>query len=248
MLAQFKYALRSRFSVRLTMFLLVAGLNAVFLIPYMLGARHIALQIVAVSITGCALAAAMIACIIIDADTIGSLFKAPKGYATMLAPVKGWKIIAGRILSMAVSDVATLSVGIIGVTTQSLLLAGDNLPIEPFLPLGEIFLLVLVGAIGYLTLMLSIFFMCAVSSGVFYRFKARTVFAVLLGIAVWYLLSFCDFALIPFGTVYRWGAFYNVMIDLSANPGMFLYLALSMLKAAVFFVPTAYLIERKINI
>lgn len=246
MMTQLKYSLRHGARLRLTMLLLCLAINLGFTLAWQLGARHPAVQIVGVTLSSLSLTAVFVGNIIADVASVRDIFGSPSGYAMMLAPVKGWKILGARVLSILICDTISYAVSIVGVVFQSLLLAQmrDMGPrMTPYIGWGILFFV-----LYYLLIILAICFAEALRTGVLHRLPGRGILSAGLAIAALYVMSFLNLILTPFGAVDRFGLFMQINLDMSVYAGTVLFVIILLAQSAALFAATTRVIERKINL
>jgi hypothetical protein len=100
----------------------------------------------------------------------------------------------------------------------------------------------------YLLTTLALFFARAIRASVLHSASGGGILALLCAAAVVCVLSYMDFALLPMGSLQRYGIVFNITLTMGLNGGTAAYLLLSLMKCAVLFVWTARLIERRINL
>lgn len=253
MLNQIKYSARNGLNQRLYALCFFVGVNVVCGI---LGGFNIygnGWKTTAVVFSSIGLGALVIASIIADVQSVKSLYDAPDAYTTNLAPVKGWKILLGRIIPMLVFDIVSVLIGVAGILLQTSILSGwDIIFKSDYLSYGEIFSqifwLALIIILAYLLIALLVFFFGALTKSVFYRLRFRWFFAAVATIAVFYVMSWFDLSLALVCPLERTRWFFSVWVTMGLNSGMIGYLLLGVVKCVLVFVPTAYLIERKLNV
>jgi len=250
MLKQFSYSLKTRIPLRLTAGILMIVLNIIFTVCGVTGIYGNAGKITAVTFSSLAFCAWLVVCVLADSEMIKSLFSAPKGYYVFLTPVSSRKILMGRLAAILVWDIPGFIIGVIGIIVQAFLLA--RIPLSTLINNNKIdswevlsiFLMISQLALFFTT----IFFMAALTKSIFFSKKARTLSGILGGLLAVYAMSWFDLILIPFASVQRHG----ILIQISIPSGDYLatgiFLVLTLLKTAVLFYITSYLMERKINI
>lgn len=245
MLNQFKYSVRPYWNQRLIALAATVAINVLFGVCGAMGLYNAGGQITAVLFSSLSLCALFVVNIIADFECVRHLFSAPRGYHVFLTPVPRWKILLGRVLSIVVLDMLSLAIGILGVTTQSLILA-DTANLYGHTDFSAAGWLSVILLIHYALLVLALFFACTLSRSVFFPVRGRGFLALLATVIVLYLFSLVDLALIPFGAVYRFGAF--ITVSVYAGPGMLAYIVLLLAKAFALFYVTSLMMERKINL
>ncbi|MCL1917372.1 MAG: hypothetical protein FWG14_03495 [Peptococcaceae bacterium] len=256
MLNQIKYSARQNLGLRVWAFGSVLVLNVVFIALGALGMSGLAGMIMSVmgaSLTSLALTGLLVVIVIADVQAFRSLFAAPGAYTTLLVPAPGWKILLGKIIPMAVFDLAALGIGAAGVVVQGLSVAnmslewGEEIGSLEF-GFGEWMASLLSGAGNYLLLIISIFFVCALVKSVFFRARVKGLLGVASFFAVYYVLNLLDMPLIAMAPYSRFGPFFSVDIAIGFNVGMVSYLLLMLIKIVVLFLATAHLLDRRINL
>ena len=253
MTTQFKYSVRSYLTLRLICFAVVVTLNLIFGFMGYYNVYGAGGKITAIVLSSLTLCGIFIASLIADFETVKGLYSSPSGYLIAMTPVKSWKIILSRVVTILVEDLVLFSLGIAGVVWQALNLSGvmtllGNQNIDFDIVVNVIFAFLII-VLEYFQLLLVIFFCVALSKSVFGGKRAGAVFAVLATLLILYLFSLLNFVMLPFCAYERWfGVVYNISIDFSANTGMFIYLALSICKSMALFSTASFLTERKINL
>ena len=252
MKAQFKYAFRAGFSARGIVFTVIFTMNLVFIILGSLRLLPLAALITAVSLGGTAIAVMMALNIVGDVAIVRRMFAAPGAYLHALTPAPRRQILISSTLTMMVMDIVTMAVVIIGEVWLSLILAGDNIGDIVFQAISTNapglwygFSLVALLISGYLLVMMIILFSVTMRKSVFYQKPAGGLLTALLSIGVIYATSLSTLLLAPFGTVSRFGIFFTVTIGWV---GSIFYILLTLIQAAVLFILTAKLMERRMNI
>ncbi|MDR2909194.1 MAG: hypothetical protein LBU86_04870 [Oscillospiraceae bacterium] len=246
MMTQIKYSLRNNFSRRLTGILITLVVNLGFFLAWQMGARHPAVQIVGVVLSGLSLVALIVVSVISDVATVRDIFRAPNGYSLMLAPVPGWKLLAGRVISIVLCDTVSYVAAITGVVIQGLLLAGARNIFPRMVPYAGFAAVVF--AAGYLLLILAIFFSEALRASVFHTMRGKGWLSVAATCLLLYAMSFANLLLIPFAATQRFGLFVSIWLPVGFSAGTAVSVAITLAQAAVLFILTAKCIERKINL
>jgi len=249
MLRQYSLSLKTRFSLRLAASGLMIALNIIFAICGLTGIYGSAGKITAVTLSALIFCAWLVVCVLADYEIVKSLFSAPKGYHIFLAPVSSRKILLSRLAAILTWDIPGFVIGVFGIVVQSFLLA--ETPFSTLLqirnPINEIFFIIL-AILQYLLVFLTIFLMAAFTKSIFFSKRARALLGILSGIVICYVMTFFDLILVPFTTVSRYGLSLSLSISTTNYLAMGIYLVLTLIKAAILFYITSYLMERKINI
>jgi len=252
MKAQIKYAFRSGLSFRGAAFAVIFVMDAVFITLGSLGLLPVAAQITAVSLGGVAIAAMLVFDIIGDISVIRRMFSVPEAYLYALTPSPRWKTLLASVVVAAILDIVTMAVVITAEVWLSLILAGEensravwefisaNASELPFILWSAALL-----AAGYLLVMMIILFCVTARKSILNGFPASGLLAFLLGCVCFYVVSLLQLALIPFSAVNRLGLLIILNLDNNALP---FYALLTLLEAAVLFVLTSKLMERRINL
>jgi hypothetical protein len=248
MKVQFKYAFKAGLSVRGSVFAVIMLMNLAFIIPGALGILPLAARITAVSLSGSAIAVMMAFNIVGDVSIARRMFTPL--YA--LTPVPRAKTLLSSVIAMTVMDIVTMTFSIISVVWLSLILAGEGIGSLVWSVVSAnmsemlfgLWLIALMIA-GYLLFLMIILFCIAMRKSVFYQKPAGWLLAVLTGFGVFYLVSVSTLLLAPFGVVSRYWWFFNITLG---GAGLIMYILLTLIQAAVLFVLTSRLMERKMNI
>jgi hypothetical protein len=246
MFAQLKYSSRLFLNQRLFALCATILLNLGFFALGSAGLLPYGWMVAGEVFSSLAMTGLFVVCIIADVQSISSLFSAPDGYAVALTPVPGWKVILGRVIPMVVFDLISYAVGITGIILQSMLLSdwgGGSYGIVG----SETVLSILLGVIGYLTLLLLIIFCCAFAKSVLFHLKGRGILGFGAALVLVYAGNWLDMVLAPFANVSRVGAFVSIEI-ISGSAGSVAYLCLTLIKAAALFIGASYLYERRKNL
>lgn len=248
MRAQFKYSLRAYLTPRA---IALSAVLVMCLVFGLLGYNDIygyGGKVTAVVLSALGLFGILVVCFITDFEMLRGLCTAPAGYVTLLTPVKSWKLILPRVITILVEDMLCLIAGITGVAIQGLIVSGYT---------GDMFwgefdwsflwgLAVIL--LGYIFLIMIVLFCIVLSKSLFYSRRIGTFLAVLATIATAYVFNLLNFVLAPFGAVDSVGIFYNISLIAGPTLGMAAYSLLSLCKSAALFLASSYLMERKINI
>jgi hypothetical protein len=253
MLKQFKYALRDTVALRLGTLAGAAALNTALFLFAWVSASLGQPRISPVVFSSLLLSAVIGCCIAADFSTFQGVFRPDRASHIHLAPASGAEILTGRVLTVALSDLINLAVGLAGLMAHVFLMNGTSWEtLVRELSENKTVPLILSSAImilfAYLMLTLAEFFARAMRASVFHSVAGGGVLAFLSAAAALYVLSFMDFALLPLGELQRWGPFFNITLESGFNWDMAAFLLLTLVKCAVFFILTARLIERRINL
>ena len=255
MKAQFKYAFLTGLYSRGIVFSVIFIMNAVFITLGSMGALPIAAKITAVSLGGVAIAVMLAINIISDVFISRRLLSFPDAYLYLLTPVPRWKTLLAGVITMMAMDLITMTVVIFGEVWLSFNLTG----------LGNIWNLIAIGVMqnpttlmyifwglltlvaGYLLVMMIILFCATARKSIFFKIPASGLLAFLLACACVYVINALQIVLVPFGSIQRiWGIFFEISLGGSAACAAFCLLTL--IEAAVLFVITSKLMERRMNI
>jgi len=252
MKAQFKYAFRAGLNVRLTTFAIIFTMNLVFIILNIFGALPFAGQVTAVSLGGVAIAVMMVVNVIGDVSIVSRMFSAPGAYLHALTPAPRRQILLAGVITMMIKDIVTMTVVITSEVILSLQLAGDNVIsiVWTFIRsnTGDILYGLLYTSlliVGYMFVMMIIMFCITVNKSIFYQKRLGGLMTGILAVAVCYVFTLSSFLIAPFGTVQRIGM--NFMIT-AGTAGSIAYIILILAQAAILFILTSKLMERKVNI
>ena len=232
---------------RLTAFLAMVAVN-LFFIVWTAFSDSLALHIVAVAVSGCALTALFIFQILADASIDRNLFKAPQSYAVHLFPVKSWKLLLSRTIAIVAQDVVGLILSIAGVTYLALKLGGVTERVSSYIDAETLIGGVLIFIAAYLLVVLAVAFARILSASVFYKLKGRSVLSLFATIAALYALNFVNFLAAPFGFVQNYGSMFLIYVETGLSVGMIAYILANLLQCAALFFASSYLMERKINL
>ena len=256
MKAQFKYIFRGSLSPRLIVFAIILAMNLAFIIPGMLGILPLAALITGVSLSGVAIVVMIAFNVVGDIQIIRRMFSPPGAVFYALTPVSRRSALISSIIAMTIMDFVTMAVSIIGVTILSLNLANQyvgNVWTElamfnnayDIVGIQNILISFANMFSGYLFIMMLIIFCFAIRRSVFYNKPAGGFLTFLVAIGVLYLSTVSALLLAPFGHVSRSYLFFTVTVG---QLGMGMHALLTFIFAAVLFVLTSRLIERKINL
>ena len=252
MKAQFKYAFRTGIYARGVAFAVIFVMNLVFIVLGSMGLLPFAAKVTAVALGGVAIAVMIVFNIVSDIAIVSRMFSAPGAYLHALTPAPRKQILLSSILTMMILDIVTMAVVITGEVMLSFNLAGDGISsmvfnfirAESSILLNVLLPFVLLIA-GYLLVVMGIIFCISVNKSVFYQKRAGGLMTAIVAIAVIYIVNISSFLLAPFGAVSRLALFFTITIG-TVGTGM--YALLNLILAAVLFVLTSKLMERKINI
>lgn len=253
MKAQFKYALRQAMPLRATAFTIMAVMNIVF---GFLGYFNIwgnGGKITAVTLSSVALCSIFVINIIADVDVNKSLFSAPEGYLNAMIPVKSWKILLARSVSVIFEDILALAAGIAGVVLQSLILSGligvgASHAIGKWGVIGDVIPGMIMILLGYAYIVMLITFGSAICNSWFFSIRGRNLFTVLAVFGAAWAFNLLNIVLMPFGYHENWKIFYNITLTSINSVGGVAYMLLTCLKITVLFIVSANLMERKVNL
>ena len=252
MKAHFKYAFKTELTVRGAAFAVIFIMDAVFIALGSLGFLPFAAKVTAVSLGGVAIAVMLVFDIISDIAVIRRMFSVPEAYLYALTPSPRWKILLASVIVVAVLDIVTMAVVIAAETWLSLILAGEQMLQNVLFYINTNGSYILYGlwyaallAAGYLLVITVILFCITVKKSVLFKIPASGLLAFFLACVCFYIISLLQLALVPFGSVERYGLL--IMLNLGKNALPF-YVLLTLLEAAAFFVLTSKLMERKINL
>ncbi len=210
------------------------------------------ISIVAVTFTSIGLTALLVVAIIIAVDNSNKLFVRPQAYLTMIAPVKGWKLLAPRII-VTMADIAiALGIGVTMVVAQALVMesgwSGAGFALNRIDVLSIWYLIV--PAIGTLQVIVTIYFARTLVHSAFNPLPAKGLLGVLAFVAALWLWSALDIVLLPFAqeSGKLLGMWYHISLSMGSLPALCAYTLWSLVRLAALFVPTAMLLEKKANL
>jgi hypothetical protein len=241
----FKYDILSQFYSRIGVILAVFVINITFIV---LGSNNIygeGWKTFAVTISSGIIVWIFIVSIMQAEAAYKSVFQAPLAYNTMLVPVKRWKILLSKIITVILYDLITWSLAITGLVWVSLILSGHGLESGD---LHNAFWNAIIIIANYLFLLALIFFVGAVTRSLFFARKIGKFLGFITFIVSLYALSLLDISLFAVARVERVNIFFFVQIMPGFNLGMIMYLALCIIKAAIVLIAASALIERRINV
>jgi len=227
------------------------GVNLLFLLLTIGAAPASGVMITAVTFSGLTLAYLIVANMFVSFAGIHEVFSAPGGYNTLLAPVPGWKIIISRVVPAAVMDIVMMAIGIFFVVWNSLRLSGMLDFTREYLYLSlahDISFAVVVAAVGYALLLMMYCFFRVISKSCLHGTRLPNLLGVVLTFAaIWVVTSLTNLLLLPFGRVEIFGPLVNITLYPSPM-ARFMYILVLLLQAAVFFLASARLMERRLNV
>jgi len=253
MKAQFKYAFRTGFHVRGLAFIVIFIMFLVFAVLGALGFLPLAARIAAVSLGGTAIAAMMVFNIVSDVSIVRRMFAAPGAYLYALTPAPRKRILLSSIITMAAMDIVTMAAVIAGevllainmseggegrIVWEALRSAGAS---DVMYGIWGVALLLA----GYFLVMMLILFCMTVRKSLFYNKPVGGLLTAALALAIIYIVNLLSFILAPFGEVSRFAIFFTISLG---RVGSALYVPLTLIEAAVLFILTSKLMERKVNI
>jgi len=256
MKAHFKYIFRAEM-MRLIVFAVIFAVNLVFILLGAFGLLPLAASIVAVSLSGTAISVMFIFNIIGDISIINRLFSPRGSVLYALTPAPRRDRLLASIISMTVMDIVSMVVAIAGVSILGLMLGsywtGGSITELVSYPAytGSFYfsfsMLIPVALLlaGYLYLITLITFCISVRKSVLYNKPVGGLLAFLIALGVLYITNISAFLIAPFGTVSRFFAYF--VIDVGTL-GMGMYALLTFIFAAIMFLMTARLMEKKVNI
>jgi len=252
MKAQFKYTFKTGLSFRGAAFAVIFAMDAVFITLGSLGLLPFAAKVTAVSLGGVAISVMLVFDIIGDIAIIRRMFVTPGAYLYALTPAPRREILLASVIVTAILDIVTMAVVITAEVWLSLILAGEKvwqtiwnvISTNSSEFLYGLWLVPLLIA-GYLLIMMVILFCQTAKKSILFGIPASRLLAFLLACACIYVISLLQLILLPFGTVERHGLL--ILLNLGNNVLPF-YALLTLLEAAVLFVITSKLMERKINL
>ena len=249
----FSYAFRAGMSPRLYAFAVILVMNLAFIIPGLFGVLPGPALITGVSLSGTAIAVMAVFNIIGDISISSSLFSASNAPFYALTPAPRKNTLLACVLAMLITDFVTMAISIAGVITLSINLggfySGDNIwalvyrnaasyATNALLPVA-----LLIAA--YLFIMMLIIFCRAFRNSHLYNKRAGGFLAFLLAVGIYYLSTVSVLLLAPFGTVTRVLGWFQVTVG---HLGTGMYALLLLIFAAVMFILTSSIMERKMNI
>jgi hypothetical protein len=191
------------------------------------------------TITGIVLAslgfvALLVIATVLAVDSNGRLFKKPSAYFTLLTPTKGWQILGSRVLITVVDYTVVLILGMLANVAVSMNFYGQGaVDISVRLPNASDVMTVLVVATNLLRYILLFYFARTMIHSVYARIGAKTLLGILTFIAANWMWSAMDWYL---------------GIDGNSAVAVAQYAVLAVVRLAALFIPTAYLLEKKMNL
>jgi len=228
-------------------------MNLAFIIPGVFEVLPGAALITAVALSGTAIAVMAVFNVIGDISIGNSMFSTSGAPFYALTPAPRGNTLLASVIVMFVMDIITMAISIWGVIILSVNLATfySGLTFTQMMPdmsnveLQYVLLQFAWGIALYFFIVMLIMFCRAFRKSVLYTKHAGGFLAFLVGVGIFYLSTVSTLLLAPFGTVTRLYGFFTV----SLGPlGMGMYVLLLLILAAVMFVLTSRLIERKMNI
>jgi hypothetical protein len=259
--AHFKYSFLSTLRERGIVFVAIFAMNFVFIVLGSLGLLPFPAQVVAVSLAGTAIAVMAIVNIVFDIGMIRRMFSSTRAYPTALVPASRYKMLLSNVVVMAIVDIVTMAVVIVGQIWLALLLAGYYMvPTEfvrdvvdmAYIFSGDVVTSFVRGFLmlisGYLLLIMFIISCIIVRKSIFYQKRAGGLLTALVAIGAYYVYTLSYFALAPFGTVARYG-WQGMFIEITPGRAGFIPLiVLTFIQVALLFIISSKLMERKLNI
>jgi len=247
------YAFRAGASPRLIVFAVILVMNLAFILPGLFGVLPGAALITAVSLSGTAIAVMAVFNIIGDVSIGNSMFSTSGAPFYALTPAPRRNTLLASVIAMFVMDFITMMISIASVVVLSISLGSlyTGLSFSEMMPDSFGFQLQYAliqfawGIAFYFFIMMLIMFCRAFRKSVLYTKRAGGFLAFLVGIGIFYLLTVSSLLLAPFGTVTWLYGFITVTVGYL---GMGMYALLILIFAAVMFVLTSRLLERKMNI
>jgi len=256
MKAHFKYIFRAE-AMRLIVFAAVFVVNLVFVVLAALGVLPLAAQIVAVSLSSLGVNVMFVFNVIGDISIINRLFSPRSSIIYALTPAPRKERLLASIISMTVMDIVTMAGAMIGVAILGIHLGGNFAGLNFWEMLSypaytgsfyfsfSMLIPIALMLAGYLYLITLITFCISVRKSMLYNKPAGGFLAFLVALGVIYITNISSFLLAPFGSVSRFFTFFTIDVG---TLGMAMYALLTFIFAAVMFVLTARLMERKLNI
>jgi len=250
------YAFRAGASPRLVVFAVILVMNLAFILPGSFGWLPLAAHIVAVSLSGTAIGVMAVFNIIGDVSLCKSMFSPSGAVFYALTPAPRRNTLLASLIAMFFMDFVTMILSIVSVVVLSLNLgshvSGDYIwgllfrhGFELRFFLNNILIPFLLVIATYLFFVMLIIYCRAVRKSVLYNKHAGGFLAFSLAVGIYYLFTVSTLLLAPFGSM-SW--FYGI-ITISVNYlGMGMYALLHLVFAAVMFILTSRLMERKMNI
>jgi len=253
MKAQFKYAFRTSLSPRLIVFAIILVMNLAFIIPAMIGILPIAAMITGVSLSGSAIAVMFTFNLVGDIQIIRRMFSPSGAVLYAITPTPRRNTLIASIVSMTIMDFVTMAISIVCVVILSLNLAGHYMDDNLWVMLNSYYIngvqniLIPFANIlaAYLFVMMLVIFCCTIRKSVFFSKPAGGFLTFLVAVGILFIANISTLLLAPFGYVSRLFIFFTVTVGFL---GFGMYALLQLIFAAVLFVLTTRLLERRINI
>ena len=247
------YSFRAGASPRLVVFAVILVMNLAFIVPGLLGILPGAALITAVALSGTAIGVMVVFNIIGDIFIGNTIFSSSAAPFYALTPTPRRNTLLASVIAIFVMDFVTMAISITSVIILSINLAGHytGLSFSQMIPdylglnLQYALLQIALGIALYFFIAMLIMFCRAFRKSVLYTKPAGGFLAFLVGVGVFYLSTVLTLLLAPFGTVTWLYGFITITIG---SLGMGMYALLLLIFAAVMFILTSRLIERKMNI
>jgi len=251
------YAFRAGASPRLIVFAVILVMNLAFIIPGSFGILPGPALITAVALSGVAIAVMLVFNIIGDVSIGNSMFSTSGAPFYALTPAPRRNTLLASIIVMFVMDFVTMAISIASVVILSINLGSlfSGLSFSQMIQdagavglqegLQNVLVPFAVGVAFYFFFMMLIIFCRAFRKSILYTNRAGGFLAFLAGVGIFYLSTVSILLLAPFGTVTWFYGFITVTVGFL---GMGMYALLILIFAAVMFVLTSRLMERKMNI
>jgi len=227
----------------------------VFLLLGAFGLLPFAAQIVGVSLSSTAVAVMLVFNIIGDVSIINQIFSSTGAVFYSLTPAPRRERLLASVISMFVMDFVTMAVSMFSVVVISLNLASRftemNIPEMIWEGMSHVnypgvSVLLALCIAAYLYIVMLILFCKAIRRSVFFSVPAGGLLALLVAVGVLYVTNISGFLLAPFGEVSRFYFFFTITLGYLVGPALFALLLL--IFAAIMFVLTSRIMERKMNI
>jgi len=255
MKAQFKYAFKAGISPRIYVFASIFVTNLTFIILGAFGILPFAAQVVGVSLSSTAIVVMLVFNVIGDASIINQMFKSPGAVFYSLTPAPRRERLLASVISMLVMDFVTMAVSIFSVVALSINLGSRFTEISIWEMIHEgmsyvnypgVFVLLALCIAAYLYITMLIMFCKAIRKSAFFCVPAGGLLALLVAVGVLYVTNISSFLLAPFGEVSRFYFFFTITIGYLLGTGLFALLLF--IFAAIMFILTSRIMERKMNI
>jgi hypothetical protein len=255
MKTQLRYAFMSGLRARGAVIVGSVSFMLIFGLLGSLGNLPSAAHITALALGGCAIGTLSIVCIIDDIAVIRRFFFAPDAYLFALTPAPRGRTLLANVIPMAVLDIIPLA----AVITGQVWLVCNYIPNDTFAfignliktgvsPTDEIYIIgmSLLVIAAYLFVLSLILFCITAYKSVLFKRPASGLLVFLLVQGCLFAFNLLQILLAPFGTVTReYVIFIQITLSGELAPA---YALLILLQAAVLFVITSKLMERKLNI